>query len=101
MTAPLDVILPAVPVLTVASVFWVKVAVTVAAPVTAQVDDDPEQVPPPQPVKLYPPAGVSVSVMVPLAVESEHVPVVPVVQLITESELVTVPSPTMEEMVMV
>jgi len=79
----------------------VKVAVTVAVVVTAQVLAVPEQVPPPHPAKVYPPEGVSVRVIVPLAVESEHVPVVPVVQLITESLLVTVPFPMIEEMVMV
>ena len=44
---------------------------------------------------------MNVSVTVPEALESEQVPVVPVVQLMTESELVTVPLPVMEEMVMV
>jgi hypothetical protein len=79
----------------------VKVAVTVAAEVTAQVEEEPEQVPPPQLVNEYPLAGVSVKVTVPEADESEQVPVVPVVQLMTESEEVTVPLPTIEEIVMV
>ena len=78
-----------------------NVAVTVAVPVTAQVLADPEHVPPPHDENDHPALGDSVSVTVPVAVESVQVPVVPVVQLITESELVTVPSPVIDETVMV
>ena len=78
-----------------------NVAVTVAVPLTAQVELLPEHVPPPHELKDHPALGDSVNVTVPLALESEHVPVVPVVQSITESELVTVPFPVMSEMVMV
>ena len=78
-----------------------KVAVTVAVVVTAQVEDEPEQVPPPHELKAHPEEGDSVNVTVPEAVESVQVPVVPVVQSITESLLVTVPSPVMLETVMV
>jgi len=78
-----------------------NVAVTVAVPVIAQAELDPEHVPPPHEEKAYPLAGVSVSVTVPEAVESEHVPVVPVVQLMTKSELVTVPFPVIDETVIV
>ena len=75
-------------------------AVTVAGPLTLQVGLDPAQVPPPHEVKLNPASGVAVRVIVPVRPESEQVPVVPVVQLMTASELVIVPSRTMFEMVM-
>ena len=76
----------------------VKVAVTAAVLLTEH--ELPEQEPP-QAVKLYPAAGVAVSVTVPEAEESVQVPVVPVVQLITESDEVTVPWPVIEETVIV